>query len=83
MRQLVQKGVEVVKVSAALWRNGSASKLEELVRVADELGIKLNAEGVENDEERQAITNVGFRYAQGFGLARPMCLDDYLAICAK
>ena len=83
LRQLVQKGVEVVKVSAALWRNGSASKLEELVRVADELGIKLNAEGVENDEERQAITNVGFRYAQGFGLARPMCLDDYLAICAK
>ena len=83
MRRLVQKGVGVVKVSPTLWRDGNATELNELVRVADELGIDLNVEGVENDEERQAITSLGFRYAQGFGLAHPMDIKDYLAICSK
>jgi EAL domain-containing protein (putative c-di-GMP-specific phosphodiesterase class I) len=42
------------------------------VDIAANLGLNLLAEGVETDEEREALRGIGVRYGQGFGLHRPM-----------
>ena len=83
LRELHAKGVNLVKVSAAVWRDGDAATIAELVRVAEEVGVSLNAEGVEDGAERQKVTKDGFRYAQGFGFAHPMPLEDFAVLCKR
>lgn len=44
-----------------------------------EVGLQLVAEGIETEEELDALTDVGFRYGQGFYFGVPAPLDEVLA----
>ncbi|MGW7306297.1 aminotransferase class I/II-fold pyridoxal phosphate-dependent enzyme [Streptomyces sp. NPDC054835] len=46
--------------------------VEGIVRIADVLGLQVVAEGIENEEQRALLADMGCRYGQGFLFARPM-----------
>jgi EAL domain-containing protein (putative c-di-GMP-specific phosphodiesterase class I) len=50
--------------------------------VGQAMGIRTIAEFVENDEILAALRHVGVHYAQGYGIARPAPIEDYLATTA-
>ncbi|MFI8520714.1 aminotransferase class I/II-fold pyridoxal phosphate-dependent enzyme [Streptomyces sp. NPDC085481] len=46
--------------------------VEGIVRIADVLGLQVVAEGIENEDQRALLADMGCRYGQGFLFARPM-----------
>jgi EAL domain-containing protein (putative c-di-GMP-specific phosphodiesterase class I) len=50
------------------------------IALAESLGLQVIAEGVENVEQLTALQELGCRYAQGFGLAKPMPLPEVLEL---
>jgi PAS domain S-box-containing protein len=50
-----------------------------LVTFADEVGVRVIAEGIETVEELDALLEIGFRYGQGFYFGLPAPLDEALA----
>ncbi|MFN7942381.1 MAG: EAL domain-containing protein [Thermoanaerobaculia bacterium] len=52
--------------------------LSSLLSLADRLGMRLVAEGVEREEELALLRGVGFQQAQGFLLGRPAPLASWL-----
>ncbi|MEU3479549.1 aminotransferase class I/II-fold pyridoxal phosphate-dependent enzyme [Streptomyces sp. NPDC033754] len=46
--------------------------VEGIVRIADVLGLLVVAEGIEREEQRELLAEMGCRYGQGFLFARPM-----------
>lgn len=47
-----------------------------ILTMAERLGLDTLAEGVETDEERAMLTHLGCGHVQGFGIARPMPMQD-------
>ncbi len=56
-------------------RDGSGPIMQAMVEMAHSIGMIVVAEGVETDEQLEAITNMGCDRAQGFLLAPPMSVD--------
>lgn len=50
-----------------------------LITFADEVGVRVIAEGIETVEELDALVEIGFRYGQGFYFGLPAPLDEALA----
>jgi EAL domain-containing protein (putative c-di-GMP-specific phosphodiesterase class I) len=50
-----------------------------LASFAKEVGLDVVAEGIETEEELEALSDVGFRYGQGFYFGVPAPLDEVLA----
>jgi PAS domain S-box-containing protein len=50
-----------------------------LASFAGDVGLQVVAEGIETEEELDALTDVGFRYGQGFYFGVPAPLDEVLA----
>jgi len=50
-----------------------------IVRMAESLGLETLAEGVETLAEHCQLAEIGCRYIQGFGIAKPMPLKDSIA----
>ena len=48
-----------------------------LARLADVLDIRIVAEGIETEEQRERLTEVGCHYAQGYLFARGMPIDAF------
>jgi EAL domain-containing protein (putative c-di-GMP-specific phosphodiesterase class I) len=48
-----------------------------VVRLAEEIGISVTAEGVETESQAAAVLDLGCRRAQGFLLSRPEPLDQF------
>ena len=46
--------------------------VEHLVSIVKSMGVYCLAEGIECQEELQVCRQIGFEYAQGFALGRPM-----------
>ncbi|MFB7588594.1 aminotransferase class I/II-fold pyridoxal phosphate-dependent enzyme [Streptomyces sp. NPDC056169] len=46
--------------------------VEGIVRIADVLGLMVVAEGIEHEEQRELLAEMGCRYGQGYLFARPM-----------
>jgi PAS domain S-box-containing protein len=46
---------------------------------AREVGVNVIAEGVETEDEAEALADIGLRYGQGFHFGMPASLDDALA----
>ena len=53
------------------------------VALAHDLGLRVVAEGVENDLARSLVKDMGCDLYQGYGLARPMPADDVLGWLAR
>jgi PAS domain S-box-containing protein len=49
-----------------------------LVSFADEVGVRVIAEGIETEEELEALMDAGFGYGQGFYFGLPSPLDEVL-----
>jgi len=50
--------------------------VNSLLTLATELGLEVVAEGVETAAQNECLASVGCPYAQGFGYARPMDIND-------
>ncbi len=50
-----------------------------IIRLAESLGLETLAEGVETVGEHNRLAQLGCRYIQGFGVARPMRFEDTIA----
>ncbi len=83
LRELAEGGVRAVKIAGSLWRGANAGDLQGIVAAAKKLGLVLVAENVENDEERAIVKAAGITWAQGYGLAHPMSLEEYVALLEK
>ncbi|MEU8527329.1 MULTISPECIES: aminotransferase class I/II-fold pyridoxal phosphate-dependent enzyme [Streptomyces] len=50
--------------------------VEGIVRIADVLGLRVVAEGIENEDQRALLAGMGCQYGQGFYYARPMAARE-------
>ena len=57
----------------------SAAIVRHTVALAHELGLRLVAEGVEDGGTGLALARLGCDVAQGYAVARPMAVADFLA----
>ena len=76
--------IDKVKVDRTFVRDitncdADAAIVGGLVRIANQLGITVVAEGVETPEQVHKLTELGCRYAQGYLYARAMPIDDLTA----
>lgn len=53
-----------------------ATVVRTAIRLAQELGIKIIAEGVETAGQALFLVSAGCRYAQGYYFSRPVCVKD-------
>ncbi|SHI25054.1 putative bifunctional diguanylate cyclase/phosphodiesterase [Ferrimonas marina] len=56
--------------------------IEAILRLAQALGMKVNAEGIDNKEQVQRLQAMGCHYGQGYLLGRPLpaeAVSDFLA----
>jgi diguanylate cyclase len=59
-----------------------AAIVHGVVRLADSLGMRAVAEGVETAEQAALLAGWGCSSAQGYHFARPMAPDDLVALLA-
>ncbi|MFD3532442.1 aminotransferase class I/II-fold pyridoxal phosphate-dependent enzyme [Streptomyces sp. NPDC058664] len=50
--------------------------VEGIVRIADVLGLQVVAEGIENEQQRALLAEMGCTYGQGYLFARPMTVHQ-------
>jgi EAL domain-containing protein (putative c-di-GMP-specific phosphodiesterase class I) len=82
LEALADKGVTVVKVASACWRNATDAELKDLLGVVDRRGLTISCEGVEQASEARRLRAIGFRYAQGYHFAVPQNRTSFEAFCA-
>ena len=81
LQQVINLRPEFIKLDLQLTRGIDADPVRRVVavalaRVALELGAVIVAEGIENDDERRVLQQLGIPFGQGFLLARPQPLDS-------
>jgi len=81
MSSLHELPADTIKIDqlfvAGLTRSATDRTIVELVlRLADSLGMKVIAEGVDSDDKLAHLRLLGCQMAQGFHLAAPMSVDD-------
>ena len=61
----------------------SANIMQMIVAMADKLGMPVIAEGVENKEQADFLSNIGCDIIQGYYYAEPMSVDNFEEILKK
>lgn len=79
---------DAIKLDKSLvWSSMNNSRfsivVQNIVRGFIELGVKVLAEGVENEEQRDFVMDWGCSLIQGFLYAKPMPIDDFVAFLRK
>ncbi|MFG2899009.1 aminotransferase class I/II-fold pyridoxal phosphate-dependent enzyme [Streptomyces zaomyceticus] len=69
--------IDVLKVDKSFIDNittdpQQVALVEGIVRIADVLGLQVVAEGIEHEEQRALLAEMGCRYGQGYLFSRPM-----------
>ncbi len=85
---LSQWPFDCVKLDQGLIRRMSGSEkattiVQASIRMAHQLGMRIVAEGIETSALYDFLLNSGCTHAQGFWLASPLPLEQYLAILGK
>ena len=62
--------------------HGDAMLVRSTVQLAHELGLKVVAEGIEDEACLAFLKGIGCDYAQGYFIGRPMSADDLVALVA-
>ena len=62
---------------------GDAMLVRSTVRLAHELGLKVVAEGIEDEACLAFLKSIGCDYAQGYYVGRPMSAEDLAALVAR
>ena len=60
-----------------------SSLIPEIVAIADAVGSKVIAEGIENAAQAEKLKALGIEYGQGYYYARPLPLDAFLRLLAQ
>ncbi|MFP4251999.1 MAG: EAL domain-containing protein [Guyparkeria sp.] len=81
---LQQYPVDELKIDGSFIRRLTESSFDrEVVRtsraLADHLGCRVVAEFVETKQQKELLESLGVHFHQGYGVAEPMPLDEYLA----
>jgi diguanylate cyclase (GGDEF)-like protein/PAS domain S-box-containing protein len=74
--------LDYLKIDRSFVRNLTAlskeySLCESIVVMAHNLGIKVIVEGVETEQQRLLLTQMGCDYAQGYLFSKPVCAADF------
>jgi EAL domain-containing protein (putative c-di-GMP-specific phosphodiesterase class I) len=81
LRHILKVRPEWIKLDISLTERIDANQIAHalatsLVSFADEVGVRVVAEGIETEEELEALLDIGFRYGQGFYFGVPAPLDE-------
>jgi PAS domain S-box-containing protein len=81
LRHIIKVHPEWIKLDITLTERVDENPLvhalaRALVTFADEVGVRVIAEGIETEEELEALIDAGFRYGQGFYFGLPAPLDE-------
>jgi PAS domain S-box-containing protein len=84
LRHILKLRPEWIKLDISLTEKVSENPIahalaSSLVSFSEEVGVEVIAEGIETEEELDALTEIGFRYGQGFYFGTPAPLDEALA----
>jgi len=84
LRHIIKVRPEWIKLDISLTERVDENPVvhalaKSLVSFADEVGVRVIAEGIETEEELEALIDAGFRYGQGFYFGVPAPLDVALA----
>jgi diguanylate cyclase (GGDEF)-like protein/PAS domain S-box-containing protein len=80
--------VDILKIDRSFVQNiggddpGSAELVTTIVRLGESLRLETVAEGIETDQQRDLLRDLGCTYGQGFLFARPMAAEDLDALLA-
>ncbi|MDE6433242.1 MAG: EAL domain-containing protein [Lachnospiraceae bacterium] len=82
---LLETPFDVVKLDKKFIENMMVSDkgkliLEQVVTMADRLGLGLLAEGVETEEQVDVLRRIGCDLVQGYYYAKPMPVEDFFAL---
>ena len=56
---------------------------EAIITMAQKLGLKVIAEGIETEEQMRLLLDAGYDYAQGYYFSRPIPEDEFLPLLAQ
>jgi diguanylate cyclase (GGDEF)-like protein/PAS domain S-box-containing protein len=70
-------------VDTMLQRPASHAIIRSIVALAHNLGLKVIAEGIEDPDQRKALTVLGCEYGQGYHFARPLPASEIEALLAS
>lgn len=85
---LLETPFDVIKLDKKFMENMMVSGkgrliLEQVVAMANKLGLGLLAEGVETREQVELLRNIGCDQVQGYYFARPMPVGDFFELLMK
>ncbi len=85
MSYLKKFQIDYLKIDQSFVRDlvtdpGDKAIAEAIIVMAHKLGIKVIAEGVETEEQRQLLIDAGCDYGQGYLFSRPCPADEFVAI---
>lgn len=77
LRHIIDLAPSILKLDMSLTRDinrdpARRALTSAMVRLAEEIGCKIVAEGIERSEERDTLTDLGVEYGQGYLFAVPM-----------
>jgi EAL domain-containing protein (putative c-di-GMP-specific phosphodiesterase class I) len=70
---------DTIKIDQSFVRqmaSGRTGILRSIVKMAQELGLEIVAEGAETEADAQALTEIGCDYAQGYAFGEPMTVHQ-------
>jgi diguanylate cyclase (GGDEF)-like protein/PAS domain S-box-containing protein len=76
---------DVIKIDRSFVSDGASRPAEReminaIVAMSQGLGLKVVAEGVETDEQRDFLQTVGCDYAQGYWFSKPLTAGDFIKL---
>lgn len=85
---LLETPFDVIKLDKKFMENMMVSAkgrmiLEQVVSMANKLGLGLLAEGVETKEQVELLQNIGCDQVQGYYYAKPMAAEDFFTLLKK
>ena len=83
LESLIELYPDIIKLDRRIVRRAArsarhAENLNRFVRVAETLGARVVAEGIEEEIERQVVQRAGVPLSQGFYWSRPKAIEDFL-----
>ncbi|HNI82929.1 MAG TPA: EAL domain-containing protein, partial [Rhodocyclaceae bacterium] len=80
--------IDVLKIDQSFTRNldpnsADFALCEAIVVMAHKLGLKVIAEGVETDQQRNLLRQIGCDHAQGYLFSRAVPAGQFEALCAR
>ncbi|MCR5691115.1 MAG: bifunctional diguanylate cyclase/phosphodiesterase [Eubacterium sp.] len=81
LRMLLIAGIDTVKLDRSLILRGDSPQgrilIRHVINLSHDLGTTVIAEGVEDDDQRKLLENLGCDMYQGYYLSKPIPIEDF------